>query len=128
MAGMAKQQMTPGTPSKPAGLSKAAGAAWDEIVADLQESGIRIAKAHRTLLLQAAELQADAQDAAEHVALEGTYYTNDKTGVITLHPAAKRLDALRRDFVRIMSLLGMRSAVATGGPSKEKTGAALLDG
>lgn len=102
--------MTLGVPAKPSGLSKAAAAAWDFIAKELIESGIQLSKAHRSLLETAATLTADIEDARETVETEGAYIENSKTGVMQMHPAARRLDSLRRDYIKVMSLLGMRSA------------------
>jgi len=46
---------------------------------------------------------------------DGAYEVNKKTGTTQLHPASKRLDALRRDYVKVLSLLGLRAAVAVKG-------------
>jgi len=47
---------------------------------------------------------------------------NRNSGAIMLHPAARRIDGLRRDYVKVLSLLGLRSAVADGGgPEKGKS-------
>lgn len=126
MARLPNQKMTPGVPPRPSTLSKEAAAAWDEIVAELVESGIRLSKAHRTLLETAATLMADIADARETVDTEGAYLENPKTGVMQMHPAARRLDSLRRDFIKTMSALGMRSA-APGGDSKKVSMSELLD-
>jgi phage terminase small subunit len=124
MARLPNQNMTPGTPVKPSGLSKAAAAEWDRLVRELLDSGIRIAKAHGRLIEQAATIVADMTDARETVEIEGAYVSNEKTGVMQLHPAARRLDALRRDYVKVLSLLGLRSAV---GEQAGKTLEDILD-
>lgn len=111
--------MTPGLPARPSTLAPEAAAAWDEIVGELVESGIQLSKAHRSLLETAATLSADIADAYEVVKIEGAYITNPKTDVVQAHPAARRLDGLRRDFIKTMSLLGMRSA-AQGTGSNER--------
>lgn len=104
--------MTPGRPAKPPGITKAAGAEWDRIVTDLLESNITIAKAHGRLITQAALIAVDIADASKTVSEKGPYYKNPNTGAILLHPATRRLDSLRRDYVKVLSLLGLRSAVA----------------
>jgi phage terminase small subunit len=122
MARMVKQKLSPGAPDKPATLSPAAAAAWDRLVAELSASGIQVSKAHRALLSIASTLTADIADAWDVVKAEGTYLTNIKTGALQAHPAAKRLDALRRDYIKVMSLIGLRSAVHgdSSGPSLEE--------
>lgn len=128
MARLHNQNMTPGRPAKPPGMTKEAAAEWDRLVTELADSGVRVSKAHGRLIEQAAEIAADMIDAKETVKIEGAYVANDKTGVMQLHPAARRLDSLRRDYVKVLSLLGLRSAV--GGPAKQpgKTLDEILDG
>ncbi len=122
MARLPNQHLAPGTPDKPSNLSARASAQWDRLVRELQSSGICISKAHRTLISLASTIAADIADAWEAVKAEGAYITNQKTGALQAHPAAKRLDALRRDYIKVMSLLGMRSATAgdaAAGPTLE---------
>lgn len=111
MARHNNQKMTPGTPERPTNLSERAGQEWDKIVAELEASGIQISKAHRSLLSNAATIAADIAEAWAEIEEDGAYELNAKTGTHQLHPAAKRLDALRRDHVKVMSLIGLRSAV-----------------
>lgn len=125
MARLPNQKMKPGLPAKPLTLSKAAAVAWDSIMADLVESNIAIAKAHGRLIETAANIVADMADAQETVRIEGAYCLNSKNGVSQMHPAARRLDSLRRDYVKVLSLLGLRSAVSDGGGNKN--GESLAD-
>jgi P27 family predicted phage terminase small subunit len=110
--------MTPGTPDKPTNLSKRAAQEWDRIVAELAASNIQVAKAHRSLISHAATISADIADAWETIESEGAYFENAKTGALQSHPAARRLDNLRRDYIKVMSLLGLRTATQGGGGSK----------
>lgn len=122
MARLPKQNMTPGIPAKPPGLPKPVAAEWDRLIADLTDSNITIAKAHGRLIAQAAQIAVDISEAMATVKDKGAYYKNPNTGAILLHPAARRLDGLRRDYVKVLSLLGLRSAfanVAAGGDSLE---------
>jgi len=112
MARLPDQHMKAGTPDKPASLSTRAATEWDRLVAELADAGIQVSKAHRTLISIAATIAADIADAWESVKTQGAYVTNAKTGALQAHPAAKRLDALRRDYIKVMSLIGLRSAVA----------------
>lgn len=114
MARLPNQNMKPGRPAKPPGLTKAAALEWDRLIDDLNESGISITKAHGRLIAQAAQVAADLEDAAATSAKDGPYYLNRNTGAVMLHPATRRLDSLRRDYVKVLSLLGLRSA--TGAP------------
>jgi len=123
MARLPNQKMTPGRPAKPPGLSKEAGQEWDRLIADLEASGIGVAKAHGRLIEQAAMIAVDLADAEKASKKDGPYYLNRNTGAVMLHPATRRLDSLRRDYVKVLSLLGLRSAVADGktsGPSLEE--------
>jgi len=112
MARLHNQNMKPGAPVKPKNLSARAAQEWDRISAELRESNIQVAQAHRGLITQAATISADIADAWETVQTEGAYLENPKTGVMQMHPAARRLDGLRRDYIKVMSLLGLRSAVS----------------
>lgn len=126
MARLPNQNMLPGLPDKPATLSDKAGKEWDLIMSELQASGIQISKAHRSLIVQAATIGADLADCRETVECEGAYVENEKTGALQLHPAARRLDGLRRDYIKVMSLLGLRSAVRA--PEPEQSLEDLLKG
>lgn len=121
MARLPNQNMTPGRPAKPPGLSKAAGLEWDRLIVDLTASNIGVAKAHGRLIEQAALIAVDLAKAQAASEKDGPYYLNRNTGAVMLHPATRRLDSLRRDYVRVLSLLGLRSAVA----GAEKTGQSL---
>ena len=127
MARLPNQNMTPGLPVKPSRLSKAAAAEWDRLLKELTDSGIRIAKAHGRLIEQACTVHVDLEDAAATVKEKGAYYRNPNTGAILLHPAARRLDGLRRDYMKVLSLLGLRSAVADGGQDKSASLDDILD-
>jgi P27 family predicted phage terminase small subunit len=121
MSRLPGQQMTPGMPDKPTNLSERAAKEWDRIVGELKESNIGVSKAHRALIAQAATIAPDIADAWGTIKKDGPYVTNPKTGALQAHPAAKRLDALRRDYIKVLSLIGLRSAVAGdgSGPSLE---------
>jgi hypothetical protein len=120
MARLPNQNMRPGRPAKPPGMTKEVGAEWDRLLKDLTSSGISIAKAHGRLMEQAAMIAVDLSDADAASKKDGPYYLNRNTGAVMLHPATRRLDSLRRDYVKVLSLLGLRSAIAgeaKGGPS-----------
>jgi hypothetical protein len=112
MARLPNQNMRPGRPAKPPGMSKAVGAEWDRILKDVASSGISITKAHGMLVKQAAEIAVDIANASATSEKDGPYYLNRNTGAVMVHPATRRLDSLRRDYVKVLSLLGLRSAVA----------------
>lgn len=115
MARLPNQHMKAGEPEKPSNLSARAAKEWDRLVKELDHSGIQVSEAHRTLISLASTIAADIAAAWDTVKKQGDYVTNPKTGVLQAHPAAKRLDALRRDYIKVMSLIGLRSAVAGEG-------------
>ncbi len=93
---------------------------------ELTASNIQVSRAHRGLISNAATISADIADAWETVETEGAYTVNEKTGAAQMHPAARRLDNLRRDYVKVLSLLGLRAAVS--GESGEKSLDDVLNG
>ena len=121
MARLHQVHMQPGQPTKPTTLSPAASRYWDRFVAELTASGVSISLGHRTLLTQAATISADIADAWEVIETEGAYLLNEKTGASAAHPAAKRLDGLRRDLIKVLGLLGIR------GPAEGKAQDSLED-
>jgi phage terminase small subunit len=128
MARLPDQKLASGVPAKPPALTKKESAEWDRIVRELLDSNIKLSTAHRSLIENAACIAVEIADAKEVIELEGRYLVNPKTGVAAAHPAAKRMDNLRRDYVRIMSLLGMRSAPTVPGGDKKKSMSDLLNG
>src|ERR1700691_3930976 len=113
--------LIPGKPEKPFGLSPRASREWDRLLADLEGAGIQVSTAHRTLLQLAATLAADIARAYSVVEKEGEY-TRTKDGGTAQHAASKRLDALRRDYIKVMVTLGTRAQAAPppdNGPTLE---------
>lgn len=104
------KNLAAGQPAKPNNLSDRAGQEWDRIVGELAASQIQVTPAHRTILSQAATIAADIAESWERVKLDGAYIVT-KAGLVA-HPASKRLDALRRDYIKVLSMLGLRTAVA----------------
>jgi phage terminase small subunit len=104
--------LNPGKPAKPDNLSDRAAVEWDRLVAELDTAHIQVSTAHRPLISLAATLAADIAKTWETVKEEGEYLTNTKTGVVQTHPAVKRLDALRRDYLKALTTLGMRAVAA----------------
>jgi hypothetical protein len=88
---------------KPKGLSEKASVQWDRLAGELRESGVTLTATHRAPLTLAATLSADISDDWEEIKKEGTY-SMGKNG-IQIHPAAKRLDALRRDLLKVLAVL-----------------------
>jgi phage terminase small subunit len=116
-----RPELTPGAPLKPTGLSERAAVEWDRLSAELAESGIMVTVAHRAPLALAATIAADIAEAWAAVNKDGTY-VEGKTG-LQAHPAVKRMDALRRDYIKVLGMLGLRAAVSgearTGGETLE---------
>jgi phage terminase small subunit len=112
--------LNPGKPTKPENLSARASREWDRLLAELEHAHIAISAAHRPLLQLAATLAADIAKAYATVEEEGEYIST-KTGPAQ-HPASKRLDALRRDYIKVLVTLGTRAQAAPppdNGPSLE---------
>jgi len=114
--------LKPGKPAKSANLSDRAAVAWDRLVSQLEGAQIQLSTAHSPLLTLAATLSADIAEAWEVVKTEGSYLTNKKTGAVQEHPASKKLDALRRDYIKVLVTLGTRALAAPppdNGPTLE---------
>jgi phage terminase small subunit len=114
--------LKPGKPEKPVNLSARAAVAWDRLVSQLEDAQIQLTTAHSSLLSIASTLSADIADAWEVVKEKGAYVTNHKTGAVQEHPASKKLDALRRDLIKVLVTLGTRAVAAPppdNGPSLE---------
>jgi phage terminase small subunit len=117
--------LKPGKPEKPVNLSDRAATAWDRLVRQLEGSQIQLTTAHSALLSIAATLSADIADAWETVKDKGAYIENKKTGAVQEHPASKKLDALRRDYIKVLVTLGTR-ATAVPPPNDGPTLADIL--
>jgi phage terminase small subunit len=111
--------LKPGAPLKPSNLSARAAAEWDRLVSELAASQIQVTAAHRSALSLASTISADIAAAWQTVQADGQYQVNAKTGAITEHPAGKKLDVLRRDYLKVLAMLGLRTAVAAPDKSKE---------
>jgi|SRR5580700_168759 phage terminase small subunit len=114
--------LKPGKPEKPANLSARASIAWNRLVSQLEGAQIQLTTAHSSLLSIASTLSADIADSWETVKENGAYITNKKTGAVQEHPASKKLDALRRDLIKVLTCLSVRAVPAPppdNGPSLE---------
>ena len=92
-------------------------------MAELEEAGLKITVAHRAPLALAATIAADISTDWEEIKRGGAYALSPKGG-IQAHPAVKRMDALRRDYLKALALLGLRAAVSG---EKQTTGETLGD-
>jgi phage terminase small subunit len=115
--------LKPGKPLKPSNLSDRAAAEWDRLVGELENAQIATSSAHRALISVAATLAADIATQWETLKKEGELLRNTKTGAVQSHPATKRLDALRRDYIKVLTALGTRATPAPppdNGPTLEE--------
>lgn len=119
------KHLIPGQPEKPSNLSGEASRQWDRITREIEDAGIKLTPAHRSILELAANIAADLVECRARLEKDGEYITT-KAGLVA-HPASKRKDALRRDYIKVASMLGLRSAVAGTTPDKGKTLEDLLD-
>jgi phage terminase small subunit len=117
-----------GVPIKSPGLSPRASAEWDRLLKELEDAGLEITVAHRAPLTLAATIAADIASDWAVIQEEGAYLTSQKTGAVQAHPAVKRMDALRRDYMRALSLLGLRAAVSGEKPGDDDDLDAVLNG
>jgi phage terminase small subunit len=118
------KNLVPGHPLKPANLSARAALEWDRLAEELTASGIQVTSAHRSTMSLAATIAADIADAWAAIQRDGAYITG-KAGLVA-HPASKRLDALRRDRIKVLSMLGLRAAVTTPDDAKDESLADML--
>ncbi len=110
------RKLLPGQPEKSSNLSEWASAEWDRLLTDLEQSGIQLTPAHRCTLVVCATLRADIRDCWAVIRENGSAYTQAGTGATKLHPAAARLDVLRRDLTKALALLGLQKP----GPEHEE--------
>jgi len=117
------KNLAPGAPVKPLNLPGEASRQWDRLVGEIAAAHIQLTPAHRSVLELAAGIAADLVECHERLAADGEYIVT-KAGLVA-HPASKRKDALRRDYIKVTSMLGLRSAVA--GKDEDKPSDDVLD-
>ena len=126
------RRLVPGNPAKPDNLSEWASAEWDKLLAELEASGLVLSPAHRCTLVVCATLKADIRACWAALKANGGDYTKAGTGAVKLHPAAARLDVLRRDLTKALALLGLQRPMGDSDKPKTYNGKseleALLDG
>lgn len=120
-----RPELTAGQPVKPPGLSALASIEWDRLIGELSEAGILITVAHRAPLTLASTIAADIKEAWAAVQKDGEYI-QAKAGLVA-HPATKRIDSLRRDYIKVLGMLGLRAAVS-GDATAEQTLEDILNG
>jgi hypothetical protein len=122
-------KLTPGELEKSPHLSAWASEEWDKLLAELEKSGIVLAPAHRCTLVVCATLRADIRDCWTVIqANRGSNYCTAGTGAIKLHPAAARLDVLRRDLTKALALLGLQKPVPAEPEREYETLEEVLNG
>ena len=89
-------------------LSPWASEEFDKLLGELERSGITLTPAHRCTLVACATLRADIRDCWSVMRENGGAYTRAGTGAVKLHPAAARMDVLRRDLIKALGLLGLQ--------------------
>lgn len=99
-------------PLKPKGLSSGASIEWDRLAEELKESNLHVTPAHRAALTLAATIAADIKSDWAEIQREGAYALSPKGG-IQAHPAVKRMDALRRDYIKVLAVIGLRPGRAS---------------
>ena len=120
--------LKPGKPTKPANLSERASHEWDRLTGELERARIHVSEAHRATLSLAATIAADIAASWKVIEVEGLYWTNAKPGEPKEHPAARRMDALRRDYLKALTMLGLRASVAEPEDDKAETLEDILNG
>jgi phage terminase small subunit len=108
-------------------LSAWASEEWDKLLAELEKSGIVLTPAHRCTLVVCATLRADIRDAWAVIQQNGGNYCKAGTGAVKLHPAAARLDVLRRDLTKALGLLGLQKPEAEDPAERRPTLREILD-
>ena len=103
-----KPRGTPAEIEKSPNLSPWASEEWDRLLAELEKSGIVLTPAHRCTLVVCATLRADIRDCWAVIRENRSAYTTAGTDAVKLHPAAARLDVLRRDLTKALALLGLQ--------------------
>jgi phage terminase small subunit len=116
-------KLTTGEPAKSSNLSPWASQEWDKLLSQLEASGITLSPAHSCTLVVCATLRADIRDCWAVIRENGGAYTKAGTGAAKLHPAAARLDVLRRDLTKALGLLGLQKPT----PEEQRTGETLED-
>ena len=117
-----------GSPTKPTHLSEQASREWDRLLGELESARIHVSEAHRVILAHAATIAADIVALWAVLQTEGLYWTNKKTGEPKEHPASKRIDALRRDHLKALTMLGLRASVAQPEEVQHETLEEMLNG
>lgn len=108
----APAKMIPGELEKSPHLSAWASEEWDKLLGELKRSGIELTPAHRCTLTVVSTLRADIRDCWTVIQDNGgSNYTTAGTGAVKLHPAAARLDVLRRDLTKALGLLGLQKPI-----------------
>lgn len=117
-----------GEPLKSDRLSPQAAEAWDRILGQLRAAGIELSPAHSVTLSVCSTLCADIADCWTVIRANGSAYTQAGTGAVKLHPAAARLDVLRRDLTKALAQLGLQKPVPDTSEANGQTLEDVLNG
>jgi hypothetical protein len=120
------KNLVPGHPTIPVSLSPGAAAHWYRLAAEIGTAGILLSTAHGSALALAAGIADDLDTCRAVVLVDGAFIK--KGGALEQHPASKRIDALRRDYLKVLSMLGIRAAVASAPIDEDETLDEMLDG
>ena len=99
---------------RPPDLSPKVAQEWDRLVSELTVSGVQLTSWHRAAVENAATIAADILEATEQIAKDGPYIRGSRG--LVLHPATRRLDALRRDLVTVLKVFNIPKPRQTDGP------------
>ena len=91
---------------KPRGLGSDASDAWDEILSIMFANELEVQPGHAILIGNIATASANIIEAQAEITKAGGAYFETRNGW-QLHPAARRLDGLRRDIATWFKLLGV---------------------
>jgi P27 family predicted phage terminase small subunit len=120
--------LNPGDPVKPSHLSAQASREWDRLTGELKKARVHVTAAHGAALILATTIAADIAASWKVIEEDGLYWTNSKTGEPKEHPAAKGLDALRREYLKALTMLGPRASVAKPKQQESKTLEEIING
>ena len=109
----------PGQPTKPQGLSEAAGRYWDQRVDQFTPSGIALIPGDSSIVAQCATIKADLQVAWAHIQTDGRYVVT-KTGVQKIHPAVEDTARLNEKLSKCLWQLGLTQR-SRGNPTAKAT-------
>ena len=112
-------ELTPGLPEKPGGLSESASRNWDRLITEMEDSGITLIPGFRAAIAQAAVLQADLETAWTPLSKRMDAITAN-SGARKLNPAVADMHTSREKLMRVLYQLGLTPKSIGGNAGKEK--------